>query len=158
LDLAMNQITTGWNPAHGFDRVAFTVFIELPGRAGGSDAMPLQDAVLPQGMRWHVRLRAHGWSNALFAAEGASATHEGTPVTPAARIEVDAAANTVSFILPAAALGRPATLAGAKIYITTWDYDGGYRALALQPQPFAVGGGAAGEPKVMDASDVIVLP
>jgi hypothetical protein len=65
---------------------------------------------------------------------------------------------TISLTLPAAALGRLPSLSGAKVYVTTWDYDGGYRPLAALAQPFGVGGGAAGEPKVMDASAVIVLP
>ena len=31
--------------------------------------MPLQQATLPEGMRWHLRLRAGGWTGALFSAE-----------------------------------------------------------------------------------------
>ncbi|MDP1899590.1 MAG: alpha-amylase family glycosyl hydrolase [Rubrivivax sp.] len=158
LDLTMNEVTQTWSPAHGFDHVAFTVFIELPGRPGGATVMPLQGAQLPAGMRWHLRLRAHGWSNALFSAEGASATQEGKPVTPAAGIRVDRAARTVSFTLPAAALGGLGSLSGVKIYVTTWDYDGGYRPLAPLPQPFAIGGGPADGVKVMDDSPVITLP
>jgi hypothetical protein len=109
-------------------------------------------------MRWHRRLRLHGWSNALFGAAGASATHEGTPVAAAASVQVDATRNTVRLTLPAAALGRPASLSGAKVWVTTWDYDGGYRALGPQAQPYAMGGASAGSPKVMDSSVVIVLP
>ena len=120
--------------------------------------MPLQDANLPEGMRWHLRLRAHGWSNALFSHVGATASSEGKPVTPGARIKVDLASHTVSFVWPAAALGSLPSLAGARIYVTTWDYDGGYRALAPQALTHSLGGGEAGEPKVMDASPVIVLP
>ena len=158
LDLQMHSVSSSWNPANGFDHVAFTVFIELPGREGGARVMPLQDASLPDGMRWHLRLRAGGWSNALFEADGASASAEGRPVTPGASIRVDAASQTVSLTVPAAALGKGATLSGARVYVTTWDYDGGYRALGTEAQPFAMGGGAAGQPKVMDASAVIVLP
>jgi hypothetical protein len=97
--------------------------------------MPLQDGSLPEGMRWHRRLRAHGWSNTLFSAETASASHEGSTVPVAATVQVDAAANRVRFTLPAAALGRLNSLSGAKVWVTTWDYDGGYRALAPQAQP-----------------------
>ena len=79
-------------------------------------------------------------------------------MTPGARIEVNHASRTVSFTWPAAALGSLPSLAGARIYVTTWDYDGGYRALAPQAQPYGMGGGVAGEAKVMDASAVIVLP
>ena len=154
----MHRLSATWNPANGFDHVAFTIFIELPGREGGATVMPLQDASLPAGMRWHLRLRAGGWSNALFAADGASASAEGRPVTPGASIRVDAATQTVSFTLPAAALGQNASLSGAKVYVMTRDCDGGYRALGAAPQPFAMGGGEPGWPKVMDASAVIVLP
>ena len=159
LELTMGELTTTWNPANGFDHVAFTFFIEVPGREGGASVMPLQNGSLPAGMRWHYRLRAHGWSNALFSAEGASATHEGTPTAPAATISVDRDARRVSFVLPAAALGGLPSLAGVKVYVSTWDYDGGYRALAASAAPYSVGGGdPASDPKVMDDSAVILLP
>ncbi|MFM7531507.1 MAG: alpha-amylase family glycosyl hydrolase, partial [Rubrivivax sp.] len=132
LELGMHRVTTTWNPANGFDHVAFTVYIELPGQAGGSRVMPLQHAELPADMRWHRRLRVHGWSNALFSPAGASERVEGTPVAPGAHVSVDRATHTVTFTLPAAALGAPSTLAGARIYVTTWDYDGGYRALQAE--------------------------
>ena len=158
LEVAMHRLTAGWNPAQGFDHVNFTLFIELPGRSGGATVMPLQHASLPEGMRWHLRLRAGGWSNALFSSEGASATQEGQAVTPGASIQVAPERQSVIFTLPAAALGRPASLRGARIYVTTWDYDGGYRALGAQAQPYAMGGGAPQDPKVMDASGIIQVP
>jgi hypothetical protein len=102
-----------------------------------------------------------GWSHALFSAEGASATEEGRPVAPAASLKVDENSQTLSLVLPASVLsvaGRLPMLSGAKIYVTTWDYDGGYRALSPQAQAYAMGGGAAGGVKVMDDSGVIVLP
>jgi carbohydrate-binding DOMON domain-containing protein len=158
LDLTMHEITTVWNPQNGFDHVAFTIFIELPGQPGGSTVMPLQKGLLPEGMRWHRRLRVHGWTNALFSADGASATSEGSPTGPAARIAVDRAARTVSLTLPAAALGRLPTLDGARVYVTTWDYDGGYRTLAREPAPFVMGGGDPDrDPLVMDDTPVMVL-
>ena len=158
LDLRMNDVTTLWNPANGFDHVAFTVFIELPGRTEGVRVMPLQNSELPQGMRWHYRLRAHGWSNALFSSLGASANQEGASVGPAADIQVNQADKTVSFVFKASSLGRPSSLSGAKIYVTTWDYDGGFRALGALSGSSSFGGGGAGGPLVMDASDVIVIP
>ncbi|MBL0087887.1 MAG: hypothetical protein IPP44_14980 [Ideonella sp.] len=105
VDLTMAELSTVWNPANGFDHVAFTLFIELPGQGGGARSMPLQAGDLPEGLRWHRRLRVHGWSNALFSSDGAGAAHEGTPITPGASVEVDAAARRVRFTLPAAALG-----------------------------------------------------
>ncbi|MEO6264300.1 MAG: alpha-amylase family glycosyl hydrolase [Luteimonas sp.] len=156
--LGMREVSAPWNPANGFDHVAFTIFVQLPGRAGGAGAMPLQNATLPDGMHWHVRLRAHGWSNALFDATGASASNDGTPVTPSADIAVDAAHGTITFTLPGSALGGPASLSGAKLYVTTWDYDGGYRALTPQPQAATFGGGdGAIDALVMDDAAVITL-
>jgi carbohydrate-binding DOMON domain-containing protein len=158
LDLEMAGITNNWSPANGFDHVAFTVYIELPGQAGGATVMPLQNASLPAGMRWHRRLRVGGWSSALFAPEGATATNEGSTVRPAAAVQVNREQRTVRLTLPAAGLGRLPSLSGAKVYVTTWDYDGGYRALGSQAQAYAMGGGAPDDPKVMDDSAVIVLP
>jgi glycosidase len=157
LELGMHRVTRSWSPANGFDHVAFTVFIELPGEPGGVAMMPQQNATLPAGMVWHRRLRLHGWSNALFDSQGASATAEGTPVAAAARVEVDAATHTVRLTLPASALGRRANLDGARVVVTTWDYDGGYRALGPQPGSHSVGGGPPDGPKVMDDTPVIVI-
>jgi glycosidase len=159
VELTLNRITTVWSPANGFDHVAITAYLELPGREGGATLMPLQASRLPDGMRWHLRLRAGGWSNALFGPQGASADHEGTPAAAAASIAVDVSANTVTFTIPARALGAPTGLSGARLYVTTWDYDGGYRKLSPEPAAFAIGGGREGQDaKVMDASAVIVLP
>lgn len=158
IQLRMHDVTASWNPANGFDHVAFTLFLQLRGRDGGSTVMPLQNASLPKGMRWHYRLRASGWSNASFDAQGASASSEGTPVTPSADIAVDAKNDTITFTIPATTLGNPGALSGAKLYITTWDYDGGYRALTLQAQAATFGGGdGARDALVMDDSAVIEL-
>jgi len=150
LTLTLNQLLSTWNPPNGFDHVAFTIYLQLPGRAGGERAMPLQFAALPADMRWHYRVRANGWSNALFSAAGATADRDGTPVIPTATLVADRAARTVSFTLPGAAIGNPDSLSGARIYISTWDYDGGYRELDAQPGPYSYGGGAADQPRVMD--------
>jgi len=70
-------------------------------------------------------LHSRGWSNALFGPQGASASSDGATITPAASIAADAALRTVTFTIPAAALGDAATLSGARVVVTTWDYDGG---------------------------------
>lgn len=157
LRITPHRLTQSWNPANGFDHVMFTVFIELPGEGPGVRVMPLQDGELPQGMRWHRRLRVGGWSNALFANDGASATHEGRPVTPGAAVQVDAARHTVTLTLPAAALGGRTSLAGARVWVTTWDYDAGYRALAPEPGAHSMGGAPVGAPKVMDSSELLQI-
>ena len=58
----------------------------------------------------------------------------------------------ITFTLPAGAVG--ADLKGLRIHITTWDYDGGYRALAPQAGGHTLGGGTADGPKVMDAMTI----
>jgi hypothetical protein len=162
IELTMAALTHGWGPFNGFDHTLFSIFIELPGRAGGATVMPQQQTSLPQGMRWHVRLRANGWSNAVFGADGADAEHDGQALMPAPAIVADAARSTVSFTIPSATLGHPQSLAGARIYVTTWDYDGGWRPVAREPGPFTMGWRGPDEPakapRVMDASAVITLP
>jgi hypothetical protein len=117
-------------------------------------------------MRWHVRLRAHGWTNAVFGPQGADAEHDGEVLAPAPAIAADPVARTVTFTIPSATLGHPQSLSGARIYVTTWDYDGGWRDVAREPGPFTMGlraesksaGDPAKTPRVMDASAVITLP
>ena len=71
---------------------------------------------------------------------------------------MNAATNTVSFILPDASLDKLTSLSGVKIYVTTWDYDGGYRPLVPTMQEYAFwGGDGAVDPLVMDTA-VITLP
>lgn len=158
IEVSVPSLGHAWNPPNGFDHVAFNVFIDLPGVGDGTSVMPQQNAHLPDGMRWNYRLRTHGWSNALFADDGADASNEGRPVVPAPVIEVDRDTNTVSFVFPAAALGRPRSLHGAKVYVSTWDYDGGYRPLTPEASAAGFGGGdGARDPRVMDDSAVIEL-
>jgi glycosidase len=152
ITVAMNQVVARWNPPNGFDHVAFTLFVQLPGTPGGATVMPGQHAQLPEGMRWHLRLRVSGWTNALFGWQGASDTQEGTPLALAAEVEADAASNTVSFTLPAAALSLAKNLQALKLYVSTWDYDAGFRALAAEPGGTTFGGGTADAARVMDDS------
>ncbi len=157
VELTTSRLTRIWGAPNGFDHVTFTLAFSQAGRSDGVAALPLQQASLPEGARWQHRLRASGWSNALFGASGADAGHEGTPLSPAAEISVDRARNTVSFILPAGSLGPAEALAGLRIHINTWDYDGGYRPLGPQPGAHTVGGADPAGPKIMDAM-VVRLP
>jgi len=161
IELRMRDIVATWNPTNRFDHVAPTIFLQLPGRGcdEGSTVMPLQNASLPDGMCWHLRLRAHGWSNALFSPKGASPESEGTAVSPSAAISVDHERNVLAFTFPAASLGGLASLSGLKAYASTWDYDMRYRGLAAQPAGFVFGGGdGARDPLVMDDTGVVAVP
>ena len=154
----MRNLVATWNPPNGFDHLALTAYLELPGRSDGARVMPLQNAELPDGMRWHARLRVGGWSTALTGHASASASSEGPVLTPGAAFEVDRARATVRMTIPARALGDPATLEGARLYVTTWDYDGGYRELADEAGANQFGGGKHDGPRIMDASAIITIP
>jgi glycosidase len=156
VEMQLHDLFSLWNAPNGFDHVAVTAFVELPGRAGGTWVMPLQSGELPGDMRWHYRLRLGGWTNALFASDGASATNEGRSVAPAAAFEIDAKQHTITFTLPAAALDSPKSLAGARIHLTTWDYDGRYRELKPQASGFEFGGGVANDALVLDEMTIEV--
>lgn len=158
IELTMRDISTAWNPPNGFDHVAFTIFLQLPERSAGTNVMPLQHGTLPDAMHWQYRLRAHGWSNALFSFVGADATDEGTPVAPGATIDVDPVAGTVTFTLPSTAIGSPDSLEGARVHVTTWDQDADYRRLEPDAGPMHFGGGQPGDPLVMDAATVTLEP
>jgi glycosidase len=158
LDITLHSLTAFWNPPNGFDHVAVTAFFELPGKAAGSRVMPLQNAELPEGMRWHYRLRSHGWTNAWFNNQNADAQHEGQTLSPGAGLKADMAKRTISFILPAKVLGNPESLKGAKVYVNTWDYDAGYRKLSPEGGNMLFGGGQPDDAKVLDESPVLVIP
>jgi len=152
----MAELAHIWNAPNGFDHVVFTLFFSQPGRSDGLAAMPQQQASLPDGLRWQHRLRAGGWANALYRADGASADAEGTAVTPGATLDVDRARRSITVTLPAGSLGPAEALAGLRLHITTWDYDGGYRALGPQPGGHTVGGADPAGAKVMDAMTVVL--
>ena len=158
IELTMRDISTAWNPPNGFDHVAFTLFLQLPARSAGLHVMPQQDGTLPDAMHWQYRLRAHGWSNALFSFVGASESEEGTPVAPGASIAVDRDARTITFTIPANALGNPDTLQDARLHVTTWDQDAEYRRLSRAGGDMQFGGGLPGDPLVMDAATITLEP
>lgn len=158
LQLQLGHLSQVWKPANGFDHLALTVYVQLPGRGPGPALMPLQHARLPEGMHWHQRLRVHGWSNALFTHEGASEHHEGTPWPEAARVQADPRQRSITLEWPRSALHGLRDLRGLRLYVTTWDYDNGYRALAPQAGPFVVGGGTSDGPRIMDDTPVLTVP
>ena len=158
LTLEMAQLVADWNPPNGFDHVNFTIFLTLPHRDDGAQVMPLQQATLPNGQRWHYRWRLGGWTSAGFSAEGATAANEGRGVIPAPQLSVDRAGRSITVTLPAESMGYPADLTGARVYVSTWDYDGGYRALQPEAGGSRFGGGATANPKVLDAGELEISP
>ncbi|MBW8367179.1 MAG: hypothetical protein K0M70_04895 [Arenimonas sp.] len=158
LTMQMASVVADWNPPNGFDHVNFTVFLTLPGRDGGARVMPLQQASLPGDQRWHYRWRLGGWTSAGFSAEGATATLEGSGVIPAPQVAVDRERHTITVTLPAESMAFPEDLTGARVHVTTWDYDGAYRALQPEPGGHQFGGGATTDPKVLDEATLVIEP
>ncbi len=155
VELRMPAISRAWSPANGFDHVAFTAYLEVPGRDGGATVMPLQNATLPDAMRWHWRLRTHGWSQALTSSDGADAAHEGAPAAHGVAVSADPAAATVRLVLPGALLRGHDGVRPLRLHVTTWDYDGVYRPLRAEAGAHAFGGGdGAVDPRVMDAMTI----
>ncbi len=158
LSVQMGSFSRVWNPPNGFDHVAYSIYIDWPDAAPGVRVMPFQNAQLPGDMAWKLHLRSNGWSNALFSSEGAAADNDGRALTPAADIDTDPDTNTVRFTLAPTVLGQRKSLAGTRIHISVWDYDGGYRGLGPEPGASTFGGGdGRRDPLVMDEA-VIVLP
>jgi glycosidase len=149
LSVSMRTLSALWNAPNGFDHVALTVYVEVPGRAGGARVLPLQNASLPDDRRWHFRLRAGGWAQAWTGAEGASATSEGTTEPNAPSVRAITAEKRLEIVLPAAALNGATDK--LRVYVTTWDYDAGYRALSPEGGGHSIGGAPSEAPKIMDA-------
>lgn len=154
LSLGMGAVSSVWNPVFGFDHVSFTVYFDVPDQIGVS-ALPFQNADAPAGMLWDYMAIVGGWVNAFYSAEGASATSNGTSAGPTPLVSVDKDAGTVELTFSPQALGDLEDLTGVNIYITTWDYDGGYRQLVELPEQWKFSGGdGAVSPLIMD--DVVV--
>lgn len=153
LEIDVGAISQVWGPQNGFDHLSLTGFIQLPGQSEqGARVMPNQRGDLPEGMSWHYRFRAHGWTNALFSHVGASAAQEGTKSGPAPSISVDKDANRITLIFPSSSFADQADLTGAKLYLTTWDYDAAYRSLEPTAGAYIFGGAkSSSDPKIMDA-------
>lgn len=157
IGVTTNQITKTWNPANGFDHVAFSIYVDVPNKTGLS-LMPGQNTHVPTGMDWDLKIRTHGWANVMYSTTGATATQDGAAIIPAAKVEVDENTNTVYFTVSKKALGLSSSLSGVKVYATTWDYDGGYRGLSPTTQQWQFWGGAATDPLVLDDTPVLVVP
>jgi glycosidase len=144
-----------WNPAHGFDHVLHTLYIALPERQDGARQLPQQQAEMPGALKWHFRFRLGGWSAAWHAHTSADQNHEGEPRLPAPSFMVDQANKRLRILLSRAALAG-ASLEGAQIYLTTWDYDAGYREISARGSNFSYGGAAPEAAKIMDDALIAV--
>jgi hypothetical protein len=173
LAFTMADLSTVWNPANGFDHVAFNVYLSLPGQAGAT-VMPKLSASTPAGFTWTYSQFTYGFDPpAMFAAAGATADAYGPPVK-APRVKADGGARTITFTYDRNDYGL-AIWSGVKIYAATWDFDGiggAFRPLTKDGGQWRMGGGGppytpdvtdstllySADPKVMDDVAVITIP
>jgi glycosidase len=153
-------ISTAWAPPNGFDHVAYYVYLQVPGVAGGASILPMQNGKAPAGLEWNRMAFFGGWNAMLFGPDGATLKSYGAAVSPAGKVSVDKAKNQIVFTFGGDSLGSPSTLSGTKAYVTTWDYDGlesSNRKLTPDGADYVYGGPSDG-PLVMDDTPVLVVP
>ncbi len=160
LELTMAELSKVWLPPNGFDHVLFHVFVDLP-HTEGSDYIPMLNSKTPEGFKWDYTAYVAGWQVAYYSSEGATKEVYGKKLSMAPTISVDENNKKVILQFSPDAFGNPETLKGAKIYITTWDCnggEGGYRAMTETGEPWKFGGANSTNPaRIMDDTDVIVI-
>ncbi len=160
LKMTMNNVTNSWLPPNGFDHVGFSVFIGLPNESKtGLTALPKLNAEMPSGT-WNRNAVIFGWQSSIYSSTGADSQTWGETVSPAPVVTVDKANKAIYLDFASDALGRPNSLDGISIYVTTWDIDGlsaVYRPLDTQKGPWNFTGNDTSEPKIWDNLPVIIL-
>ena len=156
ISVKMKQLSQLWNPSNGFDHVCFNIYIDLPNKKG-SEILPRINAPSPLNFKWDYMSFTQGWTNGIYSSEEATENNWGKPVEPAPKISVDKENKTISFTYSPESLGYPKSLIGTKIFITTWDFDNGYRKLSKDGGPWSFSGGNEKDPLIMDCSPVIEL-
>jgi hypothetical protein len=175
LTVKMRSVSREWNPTTNlFDHVMFSIFFEKPDSTAGCSVQPNQNYTLPAGFKWDYMLKAYGWSTSFYNSTGASATANGTSVTPAPTSAVvwpdDATVKmqspgTITFTIKSASLGYPSSLNGWKIYMNTYDMDfdqlrGMVSEDEFDSSKYAFSCGTADPataPKVIDETSIITL-
>ncbi|MEL7449021.1 MAG: alpha-amylase family glycosyl hydrolase [Pseudomonadota bacterium] len=150
LTLSVANLTDAWLPPNGFDNVAFTSFIHVPGREGAT-VLPQIHAEMPEGLDWSIGHVAYGWGNYAFGPEGATAEEAPRKYPVAPNVKADKEAKTITFTFRGRDYGIE-DWTGAKLYITTWDItgEGYYRHLSPEGGAWDFGGGEEDGPKIMD--------
>ena len=99
------------------------------------DYIPMLHSPVPEGFKWDYAAYVAGWQSAYYSAKGASKENYGTKLSTPPSISVEEENNKIILQFSPNSLGDPATLKGAKIYITTWDCngsEGGYRQITKE--------------------------
>ncbi|MDJ0657570.1 MAG: glucodextranase DOMON-like domain-containing protein, partial [Xanthomonadales bacterium] len=150
LTLTMKVITDVWQPPNGFDNLAISTFIDIPGRQGASD-LPLLNAAMPAGNDWDVAHVGSGWISYTYSSDRSSAKRQGSKFGVAPRVTASKDQREITLFFQGERLGIN-SWDDATLYVTTWDVNGEGTYLNTDPEPsnWHFGGAPADAPKVMD--------
>jgi glycosidase len=158
LELSMANVTSGWNPPHGYDHVYFHVFFDFPGQRGKKFLPKLnrKDA----GFDFDAGFLLYGWGSRSFAAKDSTPDAYGSPLVGEVEQAADVRRKTVTFTFSDRLFDSLRTLAGTKVLISTWDgYLGDLRELGEKKADWAFSApGAKVEelPKMYDWAQIIL--
>lgn len=161
IELTMRDTTKVWSPTkNDFDHVEFSIFIQKAGSTSTTDLNPNHNYTLPNGFVWDYLTMQQGWSAVMYEKTGATITEYGTSITPVPYSEVLHDENKIIFTIKGNMIGKPSSLSGWKIYISTWDSDmGNPRGLETVAAQYKFGGGdGLVDPLVMDETTIISIP
>ena len=154
LELSMANVTSGWNPPHGYDHVYFHVFFDFPGQRG-KKFLPKLNRNDPA-FDFNAGFLLYGWGSRSFAAKDSTPDAYGSPLIGEVEQAADVRRKTVTFTFSDRLFDSLRTLAGTKVLITTWDgYLGDLRELGEKKADWAFsapGAKAALLPKMYDWS------
>jgi carbohydrate-binding DOMON domain-containing protein len=111
---------------------------------------------MPENLDWDYCAVAGGWSISMFSTDRATADKYGRITGSTPQVAVNLKSNTISFTFPATTIGKPNSLEGINIYITTWDGggEGDLRPLKSEAEAYSFGGGSDKDSKIMD--DILI--
>jgi hypothetical protein len=152
LELQMANVTSEWNPPHGYDHAYFHVFFDFPGQKG-RPFLPKLNHSRP-GFDFNAGFLLYGWGARSFGAKDSAPDAYGAPLIGEVEQAADVRRKTVTFTFSDRLFDGLRTLAGTKVLITTWDgYLGDLRDLIAEKADwsfFAPGARPSELPKIYD--------
>ncbi|HAM34593.1 MAG TPA: hypothetical protein DEB40_03200 [Elusimicrobia bacterium] len=129
LRLRMSQVSSDWNPPHGYDHVYFHVFFDFPGQRGKKFLPKLDCAV--EDFEFNAGFLLYGWGIRSFGAADSTREAYGAPLWGDVADAVDLKRRLITFTFSEKFFEGLKTFAGTKVFISTWDgYLGEPRAVA----------------------------
>ena len=152
LELSMANVTSSWNPPHGYDHVYFHVFFDFPGQRGKRFLPKLNHERAD--FDFNAGFLLYGWGSRSFAAKDSTPDAYGSPLIGEVAQAADVKRKTVTFTFSDRLFESLRTLAGTKVLISTWDgYLGDLRELGEKKEDWsfsAPGAKSAELPKMYD--------